>query len=216
MKCADQLRDVVLVLAQRRQRDLHHLQPVVQILAEAAGRHLAAPAGGWWRRRCARRPGSAARCRPGGCGGRRARAAARLHRQRQLGHLVEEQRAALRVVEQAVAALGGAGECALGVAEQLGLDALGRHRRACHRHERRRARAGCRCAARARRVPCRCPIRRSAAPCSPRRRRARGRRAAAASRRSRRSGHPSAPRAGAACGAAPSSRASGASVPGCA
>ncbi len=45
-----------------------------------------------------------------------------LHRQRQLADLVEQQGAAVRGLEEALAVLGGTGEGALAVAEELGLE----------------------------------------------------------------------------------------------
>ena len=92
--------------AQRRQRDLHHLQPVVQPGAEAARPRPRRAAAGCWPPRCARPPGSRARCPVGGCGAPPARAAAApAAARRQLGHLVEEEGAALRIDQQPVAAL---------------------------------------------------------------------------------------------------------------
>ena len=58
--------DVLGPRAQRRHVDRHHVQAVVEVLAEAAARAPPRPGRGWWRRRCARRPGSAARRRPAG------------------------------------------------------------------------------------------------------------------------------------------------------
>ena len=43
--------DVVGPFAQRRQRDRHDVEAVVEVLAELAGRRSAAPGRGWWRRR---------------------------------------------------------------------------------------------------------------------------------------------------------------------
>ena len=48
----------------------------------------------------------------------------RLHRQRQVADLVEEQRAAVGRLEEALAVVGGAGERALAIAEELGLEQL--------------------------------------------------------------------------------------------
>ena len=59
-----------------------------------------------------------------------------LHVQRQVGDLVEEQRAALGGLEQARLVGDGAGEAALLVAEELALHQLGRNRAAVDRHER--------------------------------------------------------------------------------
>ena len=57
---AHQMRDVVLALAQGRQLDLHPLEPVVEVLAEAARRRSAPRGPGGSRRPAARPPGSAA------------------------------------------------------------------------------------------------------------------------------------------------------------
>ena len=59
-----------------------------------------------------------------------------LHVQRQVGDLVQEQRAALGGLDQALLVGDRAGEAALLVAEQLALHQLGRDRAAVHRHER--------------------------------------------------------------------------------
>ena len=59
-----------------------------------------------------------------------------LQRERHLADLVEEQRAAVRLLEQALAALLGVGERALRVAEQLALEQRLGHRRAVDRDER--------------------------------------------------------------------------------
>ena len=58
--------DVLGPRAQRRHVDRHDVQPVVEVLAEAARPAPPRPGRGWWRRRCARRPGSAAPRRPAG------------------------------------------------------------------------------------------------------------------------------------------------------
>ena len=59
----------------------------------------------------------------------------RLQRQRHLGQLVEEERAAVRHLEQSDLVAIGARERALAVAEHLGLEELFRQRRAVERHE---------------------------------------------------------------------------------
>ncbi len=61
---------------------------------------------------------------------------ARLRLQRHVADLVQEQRAALRLLEAAGGAHGGAGEGPLLVAEQLGLDQFARDRRHVDRDER--------------------------------------------------------------------------------
>ena len=63
----------------------------------------------------------------------------RLHRQRQVADLVEEERAAVGRLEEAFAVVVGAGERALAVAEELGLEQLLGNRAAVDRHERHRA-----------------------------------------------------------------------------
>ena len=59
-----------------------------------------------------------------------------LQLQRHLGDLVEEQRAAVRALEEALVLAVGAGEAALLVAEQLALDQVRRDRAAVDRQER--------------------------------------------------------------------------------
>ena len=59
-----------------------------------------------------------------------------LHRQRQVGHFVEEQRAAVRGLEESVAIAFGAGERALAVAEELAFHQVLGNRAAVDRHER--------------------------------------------------------------------------------
>ena len=109
-----------------------------------------------------------------------------LRARRQLGHLVEEQRAAVGVLEQPGARADGAGEGAARVTEQLGLDQVVGQRGAVDGDNRRSRRALSRCSARA---TSSLPV-----PLSPsistrkrrRRRRARPRRAARRSRDCRR------------------------------
>ena len=85
---------------------------------------------------------------------------ARLQVERHVADLVEEQRAAVGLLEAAAPRRLRAGEGAALVAEQLGLEQVLRDRRGVDRDERAARRAGCACAARARRAPCRSPIRR--------------------------------------------------------
>src|SRR5439155_22559706 len=59
-----------------------------------------------------------------------------LRRPRDLAHLVEEERAAVRLLEAAFAATDGAGERALLVSEELALEQRLRERRAVQTHER--------------------------------------------------------------------------------
>ena len=65
-----------------------------------------------------------------------------LRRRRHLADLVEEQRAAVGQLEAALPAIGGAGEGALLVAEDLALEQRLGNRRAVDRDERKRRRAG--------------------------------------------------------------------------
>ena len=89
-----------------------------------------------------------------------------LERRRDLADLVEEQRAAVGQLEAALAGVDGAGEGALLVAEQLGLQQRLRQRRAVDLDERPvRARRQLVDGAR-RTAPCRCRSRRAAAPAS--------------------------------------------------
>ena len=136
-------RQVLAALAQRRQLDREHVEPVVQVLAQLAllhrvggidvGRrdhahvdrllHRGRRAAGTVRS-CSTRSSFTCVCR------------------RHLGDLVEEQRAAIGELEAALPPLDGAGERALLVAEELALEQRLGNRRAVDRHERHgRARA---------------------------------------------------------------------------
>ncbi len=116
-----QHRDVVAPLAQRRQLQLDDVEPVEEVLAEAAAPHAL-------RQVLVRRADDAHVDR---LFDRRADLAGTLfldraqqldlHRQRQVGDLVEEQRAAVGGLEEAVALLVGTGEGPLAVTEELGL-----------------------------------------------------------------------------------------------
>jgi hypothetical protein len=118
----DQGLHVLQPLAQRRQADRQHVQPVVQVGAELAAATMAgqvAAGGGDHAHVHADRPGCCPAARPPAPA---ARAAACLQRQRHVADLVEEQRAAVGQLELAVAALAvGAGVGAGGHAEELGL-----------------------------------------------------------------------------------------------
>ena len=132
-----QRRAVAAPLAQRRQRDAQHRQPVVEVGAEAALAH-------------ARLEVAVRRADHPHAHRDRARAAdphhlaflqhaqqARLQRQRHLADLVEEQGAAVGRFEQArMAAAPRARESAFLVAEQLRLEQRLGHRAAVDRHER--------------------------------------------------------------------------------
>ena len=129
-------RNVLAHLAQRRHRELDHVQPVVEVLAEVAGLDQR-------RELLVRRADDAHVDR---LLLRRADLAhlllldraqqLDLHRQRQVGDFVEEQRAAVRGLEEAVAVAFGAGERALPVAEELALHQVLGDRAAVHGDER--------------------------------------------------------------------------------
>ena len=129
-------------LAQRRHADLDHVEAVVQVLAELAGLHLGAEV-------LVRRAQQAHVDRQLGDRADRPHRALldraqqlRLHRQRQVADLVEEQRAAVGRLEEAFAIVHRAGERALAIAEELGLEQLLGDRAAVDRDERlRRAHA---------------------------------------------------------------------------
>ena len=124
MKCCDQQRDVVGPLAQRRHHHAHHREPVVQILAKSARGDLGAQVA-VGRRDHAHRRARVRRAahRPHRLLVQRAQQL-RLHAGRQLADLVEEQRAAVGLLEGARAIGHRAGERAAHVPEQLGLDQL--------------------------------------------------------------------------------------------
>ena len=117
-----QQRDVLAALAQRRHRDLDRVQPEEEVLPEAARRDLRVEVGVGGRD-------------DAHVGAPRARAADALELaglehaqqlglqvQRDVGDLVEEQRAAVGQLEAADAVALGVGEGALDVAEQLALE----------------------------------------------------------------------------------------------
>ena len=108
-------------VAQRRQRDRNHVQPVVEVLAERPFLHQLAQVGVGRgddagveldRPRLADALDLALLQRP---------QQLRLQRQRHQADFIDEERAAMRQLEAADACRHGAGERALGVAEQLGL-----------------------------------------------------------------------------------------------
>ena len=128
--------EVVEAIAQRRQVDREHVEPVVEVLAELALLdHLLEVA---VRRR------HEANVDLHGLVAADALELALLqraeqldlHLHREVADLVEEQRAAVGELEAAAAALHRAREAALLVAEQLGLEDAGRERRAVDAHER--------------------------------------------------------------------------------
>ena len=83
-----------------------------------------------------------------------------LHRERQVGDFVEEQRAAVGGLEESVAIGLGAGERALAVAEELALHQVLGNRAAVHRDERLLGARTASDGSSAPRAPCRCRIRR--------------------------------------------------------
>ena len=121
-----QQRDVVAPLAQRRQLDADHVQPVEQVLAEAAVLHLAlqVDVGG----------GDDAHVDLDRLHAAEAHELAFLHHAQQLGlrldrdvaDLVEEDAALVGEVEQALLRIDRAGERALDVPEQRGFEQVGR------------------------------------------------------------------------------------------
>src|SRR5262249_7923790 len=127
---------VLRALPQRRQRNLHHGEPEVEIGAEAARVHLGA--------QVAVRRGDDAQVD----GDELVRADApdlavleraqelRLEIRREIADLVEKERPARRLLERADAPGVGAGERALLVPEQLALEEVGGDRAAVHDHER--------------------------------------------------------------------------------
>ncbi|MCW0463548.1 hypothetical protein NB705_000621 [Xanthomonas sacchari] len=131
-----QRHDVAGALGQRRQRQFHRVEPVVQVLAEAAvadhrGQvgiggadhpHLDLPL--------------AVGAEPFEPAGLQHPQQLHLPGQRQVADLVQEQGAAVGGLELALAHLVGAGVGAGLGAEQLGLDQFGRDRAAIERHER--------------------------------------------------------------------------------
>ena len=124
MKCCDEQRDVFGTIAQRRHQHPDHRDAVVEILAKLLGGDLGAqvPVG---RREHPHRGGRVAGAadRPDALLVDRAQQR-RLHRRRQLADLVEEQRAAVRLLEGAAPIGHGAGERAADVAEQRRFDLL--------------------------------------------------------------------------------------------
>ena len=153
--------DVVLPLAQRRHLDRDDVQAVVQVLAELArlaticvrSRLVAAMMRTSTRsvRVPPRRSNSCS------CSTRRILACVLgAH----VADFVEEQRAAVGLLEPADALLVRAGERALLVAEQLRLEQVLLQRRAVHLHEIARRRAASCGGSRRRSAPCRCPFRR--------------------------------------------------------
>src|SRR4051794_7585692 len=138
----DQQGHVFLAIAQRRQLEREHVQPVVEILAELAGAHgvgrVLVGRGNHPHVDALLLTAAQTPERP------LLQDAQQLHLRRRLhlGNLVEEQRAAVRELEDADAAVLRAGEGAFLVAEDLALEQRLGNRRAVDRHEReRRARA---------------------------------------------------------------------------
>src|SRR5678815_1593739 len=132
----DQQRQVFLPLAERRQLDGEDVQPVEEIFAQLAALH------GLNRHHV----GRGEHTDVNGLLVAAAKAAERpllqhaqqlhLRRRRHLGDLVQEERAAVRQLEAPFAAIGGAGERPLLVAEDFALEQRFRNRGAIDRHER--------------------------------------------------------------------------------
>jgi outer membrane PBP1 activator LpoA protein len=156
----EQLRNVFAPLTQRRHFDANHVEAMEQIFAEQALSHSLFEI---LMRRCddahvdAHRNLSADAIE---LAFRQHAQQPRLQLRRHVADLVEEQRAAVRLLEAAATLAIRAGERALLVAEQLGLEQVRGERRRVERDERLSLRAGCADARRARRAPCRCPTRR--------------------------------------------------------
>ena len=155
-KCCCQRQDILAPLAQRPNRQSHHVQPKIQILSKRAlADHLTA------RSRCvAAITRTSTGNRFGAADGHHGSLLQTaqnlgLHRERQLADLIEKQRAAVGTPHEPQRGRNGAGERALHVAKELRSHQLGRKGRAIDRHER-----PCRTAARsvdlpARQFPCR-------------------------------------------------------------
>ena len=161
MNACDEQRQVVLAVAQRRQPDREHVQPV-DTGPRAAGSAARLRAARRWSRRSTRMSTDCSRWPPSGRNDRSCstRSSLACVDRRHLGDLVEEQRAAVRQLERARPPRDRAGERALLVAEQLGLEQRVGNRRAVERDERlRRARTQLMDAS-ARPAPCRCRTRR--------------------------------------------------------
>ena len=128
--------DVLSPLAQRRQLDGEHLQPIVEVLAEGAGRHALAqvPVGGGDDTGVglARRRLADALVAP------LLQDAQELHLEveRDVAHLVQEEGAVVGELEPARPVPHGASEGAAHVAEELALQQLAGERGRVHRHER--------------------------------------------------------------------------------
>ena len=163
MNVVRQRHDVVLALAQRRHLDRDDVEAVVQVLAELARLHH-------------RRQVAVGRGDQPHVDAQRARAAQplelvllqhaqdlRLRARAHVADFVEEQRAAVGLFEAADALLVGAGERALLVSEQLGLEQVLLQRRAVHLDEVARRRAASCGGSRRRSAPCRCRFRRGSA-----------------------------------------------------
>src|SRR5438093_9602168 len=133
---ADQQLHVPRALAQRRQPDREHAQAIEQILAQLAVRHrlLGLAVGG--RHDADVDLEFALPADPRDDPGLEHAQQAHLQLDRHLADLVEEERAALGALEEALVGACGAGEAATLVPEQLALDQGGRHRGAVERHER--------------------------------------------------------------------------------
>jgi hypothetical protein len=163
----DEERHVLAAVPQRRQLDREDVQPVVEILAQLARAHRVP-------RVLVGRGDDADVHRLFLASAEPAEAPLLEHAQQldlrgrlHLGDLVEEQRAAVRELEDARAAIVRAGERPLLVAEDLALEQRLGNRGAVDRDERETPTAGSTRGSSARRAPCRCPTRPRSTPRPP-------------------------------------------------
>ena len=118
-EAAEQQRNILGTLAQRRHEDRHRAQPVVKVLAETLlGDGLLRNRRSWRRRRGRWSSAPSRRAHADEFPGLQHPQQARLRRMGQLGHLVQEDRAAVSLLEIALAGFEGPGEGALLVAER--------------------------------------------------------------------------------------------------
>ena len=119
-----QIADVVAPLAERQDVDVNHVQPVVEILAEIAGRDALAqvPVGGADDPHVDAIGGAVVGADRLDFARLQESQQQRLHPQRHLADLVEEQRALVGLLEEARLVAIGVGEAAFDVAEELRLE----------------------------------------------------------------------------------------------
>ena len=134
----EQWRDVVTPLAQRRNRDVDHVQAVVEIFAKVSARDaLRQPAVGGGHHTHVGVDAVALVADALDLAGFEEAEQQRLHAQRHLADFVEEHRAAVGGFEETALVAVGVGEAAAGVAEQLGFEQRVGHGRAVDREHRR-------------------------------------------------------------------------------